>query len=98
MKKGVIIRHLVLPNHTDDSINILRWIKDNINNPIISLMSQYTPMYKADSVDGMNRKLKPIEYKLVPKAMIDMGLPKGYVQELDSANECYTPIWDCSGV
>lgn len=98
MKRGVIIRHLVLPNHTDDSINILTWIKDNINNPIISLMSQYTPMYKAGSIEGLNRKLKPIEYKLVHKAMIDMGLTKGYVQELDSADECYTPIWDCSGV
>lgn len=98
LKKGMIIRHLVLPNHTDDSIKILKWISDNINNPLISLMGQYTPMYKACNYSDINRKLKPIEYKIVAKAMLDLGLDNGYFQELDSANECYTPIWDCSGV
>jgi len=96
--KGVVIRHLVLPNHTDDSIEILRWIKKYINNPLISLMGQYTPMYKAKEHSDINRKLKPIEYKIVEKAMIDLGLTEGYVQELSSATEDYTPIFDCDGV
>lgn len=98
LKKGVIIRHLILPNHTDDSINILKWIKENINNPLISLMGQYTPMHKAKLFPDINRKLKPIEYKIVANSMLNMGLDNGYFQELDSASESYTPIWDLQGV
>ena len=98
LKKGMIIRHLILPNHTEDSINILTWIKENVSNPFISLMGQYTPMYQAEKYDDINRKLKPLEYKVVAQAMQQLGLENGYFQELDSADECYTPIWDCSGV
>jgi len=98
LKKGVIIRHLILPNHTDDSINILKWIKENIFHPTISLMGQYTPMYNAHKHTDISRKLKPIEYKLVSQAMLNLGLVNGYFQELDSADESYTPIWDLSGI
>jgi len=98
LKKGVIIRHLILPNHTEDSIEILKWIKENINDPCISLMGQYTPMHQADMYEDINRTLKPIEYKLVAKAMMDMGLTNGYFQELSSATDEYTPSWDLQGV
>lgn len=98
LKKGVIIRHLVLPNHTEDSINILTWIKDNIKNPFVSLMGQYTPMYKAKDIPDMCRPLKPIEYKVVVERMIGLGLTNGYTQELSSASDCYTPIFDLQGV
>ncbi len=98
MKKGVIIRHLILPNHTDDSIKILQWIKDNVDQPFISLMGQYVPMYDASKYPQINRKLKPLEYKLVLNKMIELGLTDGYAQELCSATETYTPIWDCQGV
>jgi len=98
MKKGVVIRHLVLPNQTQDSINILHWIKENVSNPFISLMSQYTPMYKAKMMEGFNRPLKPIEYKVVEQEMVNLGLTNGYAQELTSASDCYTPVFDCEGV
>lgn len=98
LKKGVVIRHLILPNHTDDSIEILRWVKDNLGNPIISLMGQYTPMYHAKDIEDINRPLKPIEYKMVLKKMQELGLDNGYVQELSSASDTYTPIWDLQGV
>lgn len=98
LKKGVLIRHLVLPNHTDDSIHILEWIKDNIKNPLISLMGQYTPMYKAKFMEGMNRVLKPLEYKVVESKMMELGLTNGFTQELSSASDCYAPIFDCEGV
>ena len=98
LKRGVVIRHLVLPEHTDDSINILHWIKDNIENPFVSLMSQYTPMHKAEMFNDINRPLKPIEYKLVEQTMVNLGLTTGYAQELSSANDCYTPVFDCEGV
>ncbi len=98
LKKGVIIRHLVLPSHTDDSIKILDWIKDNIKEPFVSLMSQYTPMHKAILHSDINRKLKPLEYKIVLEHMVSIGLNVGYAQELDSATSCYTPEFDGQGV
>lgn len=98
LKKGLIVRHLILPSHTDDSIEILKWLKDNLGNPIISLMGQYTPMYKAKDIEDINRTLKPIEYKLVVREMSKLGLDNGYVQELSSAVDEYTPIWDLQGV
>lgn len=98
MKKGVIIRHLVLPNSTDDSIEILKWIKDNIKNPFISLMGQYTPMYNSDKFSDINRKIKPIEYKRVESFMLSLGLTEGYTQELISADGCYVPNFDGEGV
>lgn len=98
MKKGVIIRHMILPNHTDDSISILRWIKDNVKDPIISLMGQYTPMYRSNEHEDINRRLKPIEYKIVQNKMMELGLTDGYIQDLSSAVDNYTPIWDLDGI
>ncbi len=98
LKKGVIIRHLILPEHTDDSIEILKWIKENISQPFVSLMGQYTPMFKAGIYPEMTRRLKNIEYKVVEKALIDLGITNGYTQELSSASDCYTPNFDCEGV
>lgn len=98
LKKGVVIRHLVLPNHTNDSIQILDWIKENINDPFVSLMSQYTPMYKAILCDDINRTLKPLEYKIVKEHMVNIGLLNGFAQELESATSCYVPEFDGSGV
>lgn len=96
--KGVIIRHLILPGQTDDSIKILDWIKENVSNPVISLMGQYTPMFKAKDYPEINRKLKNIEYKRVSYYMEKLGLNEGYLQDLSSAEESYTPIWDLEGV
>ena len=96
--KGVIIRHLILPNHTDDSVNVLKWIKENVKDPCISLMGQYVPMYNANKFSDISRRLKPIEYKIVSKVMMDLGLTDGYFQELSSAESSYTPVWDLEGV
>ena len=98
LKRGVVIRHLILPNHIDNSIRILEWIKENVDNPFISLMGQYTPMYKASEYPKISRKLKNIEYKIVEKKMLDLGLVNGYTQELTSADESYTPAFDGEGV
>ncbi len=98
MKKGVIIRHLILPNHIDNSIQILEWIKDNVNNPFVSLMGQYVPMHRAGDYPKISRKLKAIEYKIVEKKLDELGLTQGYTQELSSAEEKYTPDFDGVGV
>ncbi len=91
MKKGVIVRHLVLPNCVENSFACLDWIKNNLSNPIISVMSQYTPCYKALNNTKINRKLHKIEYKRVLAYIDKLKFDNGYVQEMDSASACYTP-------
>lgn len=99
MQSGVIIRHLVMPSLTKDTTNILQWISKNANNRcFVSLMSQYTPYYKSCNFPEINRKLKPIEYKFVLNKVLSLGLTDIFVQDLDSANENYIPIWDLKGV
>ena len=92
MKKGIIVRHLILPNHTDDSINVLKEIKNILGTKTyISLMSQYTPHGLAKNYPEINRKLKMLEYKRVKNFMISLGFENGFVQNLDSATEEFIP-------
>lgn len=87
MKQGLIIRHLVLPVHVDNSLRVLDVIKENFSNRKISLMSQFTPNGKST----LNRKLKPIEYKLVVAHLEKLGICNGYIQDFESASECFVP-------
>lgn len=92
MKKGVIVRHLVLPNCIDNSFKCLDWIKDNLGtNTIVSIMSQYSPFHKALDNPKINRKLNPIEYKRVLNHYLKAGFTNGYSQDLASANSVYVP-------
>lgn len=99
MKQGVIIRHLVMPNQTADSLKILQWIADNAKeNCLVSLMCQYTPYFNAKNYPEINRKLKPIEYKIVLTRANELGLTNGYAQDMSSATEDFIPLWDLKGV
>lgn len=100
LKKGVIIRHMVLPGAKDDSIRLLHWIKDTLppGQYLISLMSQYTPFYKAAMYPELNRRITSYEYDKVVDTAIELGLMNGYMQEKSSAKEEYTPPFDLSGV
>lgn len=99
MKQGVIIRHLVMPNQTADSLKVLQWIADNAKeNCLVSLMCQYTPYFNAKNFPEINRKLKPIEYKIVLTKANELGLTNGYAQDMSSATEDFIPLWDLKGV
>ena len=100
MKKGIIIRHLVLPNHIDDSKKVFNEIANLFNpqNTIISLMGQYTPMYKACDYPDIDRSLKPLEYKIVQNHILNLGFDNGFFQELSSATSDYTPSFDLTGI
>lgn len=87
MKQGVLIRHLVLPDYLDNSISVLNIIKENFADRKISIMSQFTPNGKSK----LNRKLKPIEYKLILAHMEKLGLTNGYFQDCNSANDVFVP-------
>lgn len=97
IKKGVIIRHLVLPNHIQNTKNILKWISDNMPNDIyVSVMAQYFPTYKAKDDDLINRKLNKKEYNEVLNYLYSLDLENGYIQELGSHEEEYVPNFDFS--
>ena len=90
MQKGVIVRHLVLPSHYEDSKLILNWIKNNLGKQTyISVMSQFTPQKNAKA--PLNRTLTPLEYKIVLKECEKLGFTNGFIQELTSATSAYTP-------
>ncbi len=99
LTKGVVIRHMILPNNTTDSFKVLDWIKQNVGSEaLVSLMGQYTPYFNVEKYPEINRKLKPIEYKMVLKHFFDIGLTNGFSQELSSATEDYIPPFDLEGV
>lgn len=95
IKKGVMIRHLVLPNHIQNSKNILKWIKENIPEEIyVDVMAQYFPTYKAKEDDLINRKLTKREYKEIENYFYLLNFENGYIQELGEHEEEYVPKWD----
>lgn len=98
MQKGMIIRHLVLPKNTDQSIKILRWIKGNL--PIdtyISLMSQYVPYVKTEYKE-LNRRIVTAEYQKVIDEFERLGFENGFMQERSSAQTDFIPKFDLRGV
>ncbi|MGN0598435.1 MAG: radical SAM protein [Oscillospiraceae bacterium] len=99
MKRGVIIRHLTLPNHRHDSIAVLeeiasRWGTENI---LLSLMSQYTPFFRSSEFPEISRRISTFEYNSVLKRAEELGF-KGFMQERSSAKEEYTPDFDLQGI
>lgn len=99
MQKGMIIRHLVLPQNTNQSIKILEWIKDNLGtDTLISLMSQYTPHGQADKYKELTRKITAREYEKVVSAAEEMGFTTIFTQDYASASENFIPDFDFTGV
>lgn len=92
MKKGLIIRHLVLPKASADSIKIIDYIYKTFNNSeIISVLNQYTPYYKALTHPALKNRVSPLEYKRVVKHLINLQFDNAFVQESSSSNTCYIP-------
>lgn len=93
--KGLIIRHLVLPNHLEESKRILDWISGNLPPTIyISLMAQYYPAYQAAQHPKINRLLTEAEYDEIVDYCWDLGLENGFTQEISAADPRYTPEFD----
>ena len=99
MKRGVILRHLALPGHLEDSRRVLDFMaslpKDSF---LASLMSQYTPFYKAKELKPLNRRISTWEYRQVVNYAMDLGLTQGFMQQKSSAKEEYTPPFNLEGV
>ena len=99
LKKGLIIRHLILPGCRHDSIKIINWIAENLplDSFMISLMSQYTPDYNNNIYPEINRKITNFEYNSVLNRIIEFGL-NGYSQDKTSASAEYTPDFNLEGI
>ena len=101
LQKGVILRHLALPGHIDDSFAVLdqmaAWNEADPGCFIPSVMSQYTPFYKA-AEHGIGRRITTYEYRRVVNYAMDLGLTAGYMQQKSSAREEYTPSFDLTGI
>ena len=99
MKKGVIIRHLILPKNTNKSIEILRFIKGNLGTKTyVSLMAQYTPCGKIEDFPELQRRITEREYNKVVDFLEDEGFENAFVQERESASENYIPEFNLEGV
>lgn len=95
IKKGIIIRHLILPNHTENSKKVLKWIKENMPEDItVSVMAQYFPTYKAKNIDDINRTITKHEYQKIENYLYMLNIKNGYIQELGKNEEMYVPVWD----
>ena len=101
LQKGVIVRHLALPGHVEDSKAVLRRLaalREETGVAFVpSLMSQFTPFYKA-AEHGLGRRITTYEYRQVIDEAVRLGLTDGYMQEKSSAREEYTPPFDLEGV
>lgn len=99
LRRGVLVRHLVLPGHRRESMELLDWLWDTFEERIyLSLMSQYTPMYRAGEHKKINRRLTTFEYESVVEHAAELGFTRCYIQERRAASEEYVPVFDGSGV
>lgn len=100
MKSGMIIRHLVLPHGSADSIALLDWIATELptDQLLISVMSQYTPMHRAREYPEISHRLTSLEYKKVLDRLYTLGITRGYTQQRTAAKEEYTPEFNLSGL
>lgn len=100
LKRGVVVRHLVLPGARKDSFEILRFLSESLPKGgfLLSLMSQYTPNGACPQWKELNRRITSFEYGSVVDEAVRLGLTRGYMQEKSSAKEEYTPPFDLEGV
>jgi Uncharacterized Fe-S protein PflX, homolog of pyruvate formate lyase activating proteins len=100
MDRGVIIRHLVLPGHKEDSLLLLHWMAESLpkGQYYISLLSQYTPICQSSQYPELNRRITSYEYQKVVDTALELGLDQGFLQQKNSAKEEYTPPFDLTGL
>ena len=98
MKKGMIIRHLILPSNTNSSLKILDFINEKFPNAYVSLMAQYTPCNDLSAVPELDRKITEREYNKVVDYALNLGMDKIFIQSSESADEKFIPDFDFTGI
>ena len=99
MKKGVIVRHLLLPGHVKDSRRVLEYLLSTYEKEIyISLMNQYTPMPAMKDDPRLSRKVTDREYQRLIDYGLQLGLENGFIQEGETAKESFIPEFNGEGI
>ena len=99
MKKGVIVRHLLLPGHVKDSRRVLEYLLSTYGKEIyISLMNQYTPMPAMKDDPRLSRKVTDREYQRLIDYGLQLGLENGFIQEGETAKESFIPEFNGEGI
>lgn len=101
MKRGVIIRHLLLPGEVEEAKKLLQALYEEFGNRVYySIMNQYTPMESARQKNcrKLNRRVTEQEYDEVVDFAIALGVENGFIQEGETAKESFIPSFDCAGV
>ena len=99
IRRGTIVRHLILPGHTKNSRKVLRYLHETYWEEIyISIMNQYTPVREFGEFKELNRKVTKREYEKVLDTAVEMGIQNGFIQEGETASESFIPEFDYEGV
>ena len=99
MKKGMIVRHLLLPGYKEDSKAVIKYLYEIFGDSIfISIMNQYTPLSHMSSYPELNRSVTEEEYEEVVDFAIEIGIENGFIQEGETAKESFIPAFDGEGV
>ena len=99
IRKGTIVRHLILPGHTGNSIKALRYLHETYGEDIyISIMNQYTPLPQCREYPELSRRVTEAEYDAVVDYAIELGIENGFIQEGDVAEESFIPEFDGEGI
>ena len=99
IRKGTIVRHLILPGHTRNSKDVLRYLHETYGDRIyISIMNQYTPVRPLPDYPELNRKVTRREYEKVLDEAVRLGIEKAYIQEGETADERFIPAFDLEGI
>lgn len=99
LRRGMIVRHLMLPDQTKDTKKVLHYLHDTYKNDIyVSVMCQYTPLPHVADYPELNRPVSPEEYRRVVDFCLRLGMENVYIQEGDVAQESFIPPFDFSGL
>lgn len=99
LRRGMIVRHLVLPGQVKDTKKILHYLHDAYGSDIyVSVMCQYTPLPQVSHIPELNRRVTAQEYERVVNYCLRLGMENVYIQEGDVAEESFIPPFDLSGL
>lgn len=99
MRRGTIVRHLILPGCIEDSKEVVRYLYETYGNAVyISIMNQFTPLSHLNEYPQLNRKITEEEYDEVVDYAISLGVENGFIQEGETAEESFIPEFNGEGV
>ncbi len=100
MERGVIIRHLLLPNHVENTLRVIDWIAETFEpgEVLFSLMRQYIPHGRAADYPELSRTVTEEEYRRVEEHLFESGIEDGFVQDGEAASDSFIPAFDGTGV